>query len=355
MTVKAGAPAHFLGPLMIDVAGVSLEESERELLRDPGVGGVVLFARNYRSISQVTALIAEIHGLREPPLVVAVDHEGGRVQRFVDGFTVLPPASVLGAVYDQDPRRGIELSAAVGTVAGSELAGVGIDINFAPVVDIAGANASVIGDRAFHSASSTVAILAARQLAEMRKWGICGVVKHFPGHGGVDGDTHLEGVTDGRDFAAVRDSDLAVYETLIAKGLGGVMTAHVAYSQIAPEPATFSPRWLMKELRARLRFRGLVFSDDLVMTAARTLGGLSARVDAALAAGCDVVLACNAPAEVEALLRAGAINPRWYDSGLRRLAGHGVRAARARALAQASTLTAARRVIARYAEPAGRA
>ena len=355
MAVRTRRAAYPLGRLMIDVSGLSLEPQEREILGHPAVGGVVLFARNYHSSAQVTALITSIHALREPPLVIAVDHEGGRVQRFVDGFTVLPPAGIVGAVYDENSRSGIELSAAVGTVMGSELAGVGIDVDFAPVVDIAGPNASIIGDRALHSNPSTVAILAGRQLAQMRAWGIHGVAKHYPGHGGADGDTHLEGVTDGREYAAVRDRDLVVYEALIAEGLEGVMTAHVTFAQVAPEPATFSHRWLTQELRTGLRFEGLVFSDDLVMTAAQRWGELDARIDAALAAGCDVVLACNAPGEVARLLGKKTRLRRWFDSGLERLSGQGLSAARAQARAGASTLVAARAVIARHVESADQA
>ncbi len=284
-----------LGPVMVDVAGLELAPEEREMLAHPLVGGVILFARNYAAPEQLRALTAAIHALRAPPLLVAVDHEGGRVQRFIAGFTRLPPMRALGGVHDRDPALARNLAGALGIVLAAELAEHGVDFSFAPVLDIDFGSSSVIGDRAFHSEPAVVTALAGAFVAGMRRVGMSAVGKHFPGHGFVRADSHQEVPVDERERAVIAAHDLAPYAALIGHGLGGVMPAHVIYPRVDARPAGFSPVWLRDILRGELRFRGMIFSDDLSMAGAAVAGGMVERAAAALAAGCDMVLVCNAP------------------------------------------------------------
>lgn len=284
-----------LGPVMVDLAGLELSASDETLLSHPGVGGVVLFARNYASRTQVTDLVSAIHAVRvddRGPLVVAVDQEGGRVQRFVAEFTAIPAQRSVGALFDATPEAALAAADAMGTVLGCELASVGIDVNFAPVVDLDAGNEKIIGTRAFHRQPEAVARLAGALLSGMKAQGVHGVAKHFPGHGATDGDTHVEVVTDPRALDAIDATDLVVYRALAAAGLRGVMTAHVVYPQVDPLPASFSKRWLSDILRQTVGFEGVVMSDDLSMDAARG-AGFADQLRAALDAGCDVVLSCN--------------------------------------------------------------
>jgi beta-N-acetylhexosaminidase len=283
-----------LGPVMLDVAGLELAPDERELLAHPLVGGVILFARNYASPDQLRRLTAGIRSVRSPALLIAVDQEGGRVQRFLDGFTRLPPMRALGRVYDRDPALAENLAGAVGVVLAAELAAHGVDFSFAPVLDIDFGSSSVIGDRAFHAEAAAVARLAGALAAGMRRVGMGAVGKHFPGHGYVRADSHHEVPVDDRDLATIEANDLAPYRTLIGAGLAGVMPAHVIFPRIDPQPAGFSRVWLREILRRRLGFDGLVFSDDLSMEGASVAGGIVERARAALEAGCDMVLVCNA-------------------------------------------------------------
>jgi beta-N-acetylhexosaminidase len=283
-----------LGPVMVDVAGLELAPEEREMLAHPLVGGVILFARNYRSPAQLDALAASIHALRDPPLLIAVDHEGGRVQRFIEGFTRLPPMRALGRIYDREPALAANLASAVGVVLAGELRAHGVDLSFTPVLDIDFGASSVIGDRAFHATAAGVAALAGGLVAGMARMGMGAVGKHFPGHGFVRADSHHEVPVDERDLAAIEATDLAPYRALVGRGLSGVMPAHVIYPQIDARPAGFSPVWLKDILRGRLGFDGVVFSDDLSMEGARVAGGIVERGHAALSAGCDMVLVCNA-------------------------------------------------------------
>jgi beta-N-acetylhexosaminidase len=291
-----------LGPVMVDVVGLELASGERELLAHPLVGGVILFARNYASPKQLRALTSAIRGLRSPALLIAVDHEGGRVQRFADGFTRLPPMRALGRIYDDNPALAENLAGAVGVVLASELAAHGVDFNFAPVLDIDFGSSSVIGDRAFHSEAAAVTRLAGALAGGMRRVGMGAVGKHFPGHGYVRADSHHEVPVDDRDLAAIEANDLAPYRALIAAGLAGVMPAHVIYPRVDSRPAGFSPVWLQQILRGRLGFDGIVFSDDLSMEGASVAGGIIERGRAALDAGCDIVLVCNAREAAERLL-----------------------------------------------------
>jgi beta-N-acetylhexosaminidase len=302
-----------LGPVMVDVAGLELAPDERELLGHPLVGGVILFARNYASPAQLRGLTAAIHGVRSPKLLIAVDHEGGRVQRFVDGFTRLPPMRALGRIYDRDPALAENLAGAVGVVLASELAAHGVDFSFAPVLDIDFGSSSVIGDRAFHAEPAAVARLALALAGGLRRVGMGAVGKHFPGHGYVRADSHHEVPVDDRDLAAIEANDLAPYRTLIVAGLAGVMPAHVIYPRVDPNPAGFSRFWLQDVLRRRLGFDGIVFSDDLSMEGASVAGGIVERGRAALDAGCDMVLVCNAR---EAALRLlDGLGPARLDAG----------------------------------------
>ena len=287
------APAG-LGPLMMDLAGPELDPEDREVAAHPAIGGVVLFARNFVEPGRLAALAAELHRLRSPPLVLAVDHEGGRVQRFRDGFTELPAARRIGACYDRDPALGRALAEASGLVAAFELRRAGLDLDFAPVLDLDAGNEETIGERAFHPEPEAVAALARCWLRGAGRAGFQGVGKHFPGHGTARGDTHLDAVADGRPLAALRSADLAPFAALSSR-LGGVMTGHVRFPAVDPKAeATFSETWLRGVLRRDLGFAGIVFSDDLSMGAARgALGSPEARVAAALAAGCDVALLLN--------------------------------------------------------------
>lgn len=291
-----------LGPVMLDVAGLALAAEEREMLAHPLVGGVILFARNYQSPAQLEALTAAIHAVRNPPLLIAVDHEGGRVQRFVAGFTRLPPMRALGRLYDREPTLAANLAGAIGVVLAAELRERGVDFSFAPVLDIDFGSSSVIGDRAFHATAAGVAALAGGLVAGLARMGMGAVGKHFPGHGYVRADSHHEVPIDERPLAAIEKDDLAPYRALIGKGLAGVMPAHVIYPAVDKRPAGFSPVWLKDILRGRMGFDGIVFSDDLSMEGASVAGGIVDRGRAALSAGCDMVLVCNAREAAQHLL-----------------------------------------------------
>jgi beta-N-acetylhexosaminidase len=299
--VKGKAIRLRLGPVMLDVRGTALTAEERERLRHPQAGGVILFARNFESPAQVARLIRSIKGLRVPSLLVAVDQEGGRVQRFRAGFTRLPPAAAYGSLYDRDAATGLAAAEAGGLVMAAELRRVGVDVSFAPVLDVAQVASKVIGDRAFHRTAAVVADLAAAFGRGMRRGGLKPVGKHFPGHGGVRGDSHLSLPRDHRLYRAVSRCDLLPYRRLLP-GLGGVMSAHVLFDTVAPELPTYSPFWLRRVLRKRLGFDGLVFSDDLSMAGAAPAGGAAQRAQLALAAGCDMVLVCNDVSAADAIL-----------------------------------------------------
>ncbi len=294
---RGAAPLHLpLGPVMLDVAGTELSDEERERLCDPLVGGVILFARNFESSEQLHALTRSIKALREPSLVIAVDHEGGRVQRFRrDGFTRLPAMGTLGRLWQDDHMAALEAARHVGLVMAAELLAHGVDVSFAPVLDLDYATSTVIGDRAFHRDPQVVSSLAAALATGMAEAGMGCVGKHFPGHGFVQADSHVAIPVDERDFDTVWAHDIAPYRSRIGRRLSGVMPAHVRFSNIDPQPAGFSTFWLQDVLRGRLGFAGAIFSDDLSMEGATVAGDILARARAAFGAGCDMVLVCNRP------------------------------------------------------------
>ena len=282
-----------LGSLMLGVSGLVLTAQEREMLRHPQVGGVILFTRNYAGPDQVAALVADIHALREPHLLVAVDHEGGRVQRFRQGFTRLPPMRELGVLYERDIKHAKHLADTIGWLMAVELRAVGVDFSFTPVLDLDYGVSGVIGDRAFHRNPEIVADIAHSFMIGMERAGMAATGKHFPGHGAVAPDSHVSIALDDRSYNDIYLEDVVPFERMVHFGLAGIMPAHVIYPQVAPEPAGFSPFWMQEVLRKRLGFQGVIFSDDLEMEGASVAGSIVDRAHAALDAGCDMVLSCN--------------------------------------------------------------
>lgn len=307
-----------LGPLILDVAGTELTAEDRLRLAHPLAGGVILFSRNYSAPNQLLRLTGEIHALRSPPLVIGVDHEGGRVQRFREGFTAIPPMRELGRAWDANAQRARHLAVEAGFVLAVELRAHGVDLTFAPVLDVDHGSSSVIGDRALHSDPRAVTELGRALLQGFMHAGMNGVGKHFPGHGYVRADSHLEVPVDGRAFEEIEARDLVPFRRLIDAGIGGIMPAHVIYSSVDERPAGFSQVWLKQVLRGQLGFGGVVFSDDLSMEGASTAGGVIARAEAALAAGCDMILVCNDPAATDELI--GGLNYPMPAVSLARLA-----------------------------------
>lgn len=290
------------GPLMLDVAGLELTAEEKERLAHPLVGGVILFTRNYASLAQLQALTAAIRALRDPQLLIAVDHEGGRVQRFRDGFTSVAPMRTFGEQWDHDVADAAIAVRRIGATIAAELGAKGIDFSFAPVVDLDYGTSSVIGNRAFHRNPNAVAHLATALRDGLRSGGMAAVVKHFPGHGFVNADSHNELPVDARPLAALEKDDLIPFAALARLGVEGVMPAHIVYPAVDAQPAGYSRVWLQDILRGRLGFDGLIFSDDLSMAAAKSVGDVVSRAEAAHEAGCDMVLICNDPAAATELL-----------------------------------------------------
>jgi beta-N-acetylhexosaminidase len=291
-----------LGPVMLDIEGTELNENDIRRLQHPLVGGVILFTRNYQSPEQLKALTAAIHQVRQPPLLIAVDHEGGRVQRFREGFTRIPPMRELGKVWDHNPRKARQLAEEAGWILAAELRAHGVDFSFTPVLDIDYGNSGVIGDRAFHRNTQAIAELANSLMHGLRKGGMAAVGKHFPGHGFVAADSHVAIPVDEREFDRIAEEDLQPFRRMIDDGLAAIMPAHVIYPQVDDKPAGFSERWLQKVLRQRLGFNGVLFSDDLSMEGAVVAGDVTQRALAALNAGCDMVLLCNRPDLADELL-----------------------------------------------------
>ena len=291
-----------LGPVMLDVVGTALTAGDEARLRNPLVGGVILFSRNFVSKSQLMQLTASIHAVRIPPLLIAVDHEGGRVQRFREGFTRIPPMRELGKIWDEHPKRAKHLVQQAGYVLAAELRACGVDFSFTPVLDVDYGSSGVIGDRAFHSEPQAIAELAHSLLLGLRQGGMHTVGKHFPGHGFVRADSHLEIPVDERSYTDIELCDLIPFRQMVNFGLTAVMPAHVIYPKVDSQPAGFSKKWLKDILRGELGFDGCIFSDDLSMEGATVAGGIVQRAEAALQAGCDMVLVCNRPDLADELL-----------------------------------------------------
>ena len=288
------------GPLMIDIAGLELTDLDRERLRHPLVGGLIVFARNYASPEQLSSLCEAVHELRSPSLVIAIDHEGGRVQRCRDGFTRLPPMRKLGELWESAPDAAIEAAQSLGYVLAAELRQCGVDLSFTPVLDLDWGRSGVIGNRAFHGDPVVVVKLAGALIDGLRRAGMAACGKHFPGHGWVEADSHVAIPVDERTLAEL-NPDIEPYRQL---ALAAVMPAHVIYPAVDSRSAGFSPVWIGK-LRDELGFDGVIFSDDLSMQGAAVAGDVVARVSAAWDAGCDMLLVCNSPDDV------GEVLQRW--------------------------------------------
>ncbi len=288
---------------MLDVVGTELTADDERRLTHPSVGGVILFARNYRDPAQLKSLTDGLRALREPRLLIAVDHEGGRVQRFRSGFCTIPPMRRLGELWDRDPTRARRSAFNVGSVIALELAAYGVDFSFTPVLDLDYGRSGVIGDRAFHSDPVVVGELAGALIDGLHANGMIAVGKHFPGHGFCAADSHLAVPADDRDLAQIETSDLVPFAILAREKLDAIMPAHVIYSRVDSRTAGFSKRWLQEILRRKYQFEGVIFSDDLSMEGASVAGGVVERAHAAFHAGCDMALLCNRPAAADTLLR----------------------------------------------------
>jgi len=291
-----------LGPIMLDVVGTELSADDIKRLKNPLVGGVILFARNFENCAQLRSLTASIHGVRQPPLLISVDHEGGRVQRFREGFTKIPPMREFGKIWDTNPKKARELASEAGWILAAELRAHGVDFSFTPVLDMDYGDSLVIGDRAFHKDAQVINELAFILMQGLKKGGMAAVGKHFPGHGFVVADSHVSIPIDERDFDQIAQNDMQPFRQMIDEGLAAIMPAHVIYPKVDDKPAGFSTKWLQKVLRERLGFNGVIFSDDLSMEGATVGGDVTSRSLAALNAGCDMILLCNRPDLADELL-----------------------------------------------------
>nr|VFJ44074.1 MAG: beta-N-acetylhexosaminidase [Candidatus Kentron sp. DK] len=313
-----------LGPIMFDLEGPKLLPEERDLLSHPLAGGIILFSRNYQNPEQLSALVRDIHGVREPQPLVAVDQEGGSVQRFRESFTALPAAMRFGEIFDRDPARARALAEQCGWLMAVELRAHDVDFSFAPVLDLGRGRSKVIGSRAFHRDPNVVSRLGAAFMRGMKEAGMASVGKHFPGHGTVEADSHVDVPVDARTRESIFSRDLAPFERMIQSGLPAIMPAHVIYPEVDNRPAGFSPIWLQSILRRQLGFQGAIFSDDVTMAGAAWGGNSTGRAKSALAAGCDMVLVCNNRRGVEEILRGlGEYHHPASALRLARLHGHG--------------------------------
>ena len=306
-----------LGQLMISIEGIALDHQSRHRLAHPDIGGVILFSRNYENRQQLIKLIQEIHDLRHPSLLVAVDQEGGVVQRFKNEFTVLPNMATVGEAFEHNVDSGLQLALDIGRVLGYELRAVGVDFSFTPVVDLESPNIA-IGRRSFHHSPEVVSALSRALASGLSEMGMQAVVKHFPGHSGVVDDPHFDLPSDGRQLEEVRLRDMAVYQDMESQGINAVMTCHVVFPNIDKLPATFSSLFIHKELRHRLRFNGLIVSDDIMMGALSQFGDPVERVIAARRAGCDLVLLCNSDHAADEVLSRSRL-PQLSEESLERL------------------------------------
>ncbi len=291
-----------IGPIMIDLEGTWPSIDEEKLIKHPNTGGVILFTRNYESIDQITALIETIRQIRGSDILIGIDQEGGRVQRFRDEFTTLPPANCYALSYPNDLEKALHSAESAGWLMASELLSVGIDFSFAPVLDIDSGISKVIGDRSFSKKPEIVTQLASLFRRGMKKAGMGAIGKHFPGHGGVSLDSHFALPEDTRSFEELMQKDLIPFCGLIEFEIEGIMLAHIIYSQIDPNSVCFSKVWIQEILRKRLGYDGAVFSDDLSMEGAACAGSHIERANKAVAAGCDMVLVCNQPSAARDVL-----------------------------------------------------
>ncbi len=309
------------GAVMADVVAYELSADDIARLQDPAVGGVILFRRNFQNVAQLKKLCRDIKALRTPELIIAVDHEGGRVQRFIDGFTRLPAMNVLGEMWDNiSPEAAQAAAEQIGWVLATELAACGVDLSFTPVLDLNWDNqCAVIGNRSFHKHPDVVAALALALQRGLNRGGMKSCGKHFPGHGFVNGDSHYVLPQDDRSFAELSQSDIAPFAALAKQGMAAVMPAHVVYPQVDSQPAGFSSYWLKTVLREQLGFDGVIFSDDLTMEGACGAGGIRERAQLSFDAGCDIVLVCNRPDLVDELRQDfrqpenGQLAARWQN------------------------------------------
>ena len=307
-----------IGALMLDIAGTELTQEDIELLSAPQVGGVILFARNIQSPAQVRDLTDHMRQVR-PDILIAVDQEGGRVQRLKQGFTLLPAMGRFGELYQSEPERALDLAEECGWLMATEVLAVGIDFSFAPVLDLNGVS-DVIGDRAFAARPVDIIALADAFLRGMHRAGMATTGKHFPGHGSVKADSHVAAAIDSRSFTEIQQQDMQTFLQL-QNQLDALMPAHVIYDQVDPNPAGFSEFWLQQVLRKDLGYDGVLFSDDLSMQAACVAGDADARLRAALAAGCDMGLVCNNRAAQQLALNAITDFPLPNQTRLERMRG----------------------------------
>jgi beta-N-acetylhexosaminidase len=287
---------------MLDLPGIELDGEDKDILRHPMVGGLIFFGRNYECHQQITDLVRCIREVR-PDILICVDHEGGRVQRFREEFTRLPALQKLGQLYERNPNQAADASTEMAWLMAAELRDVGIDFSFAPVLDINYERCDVIGDRSFHQETKIITELAKAYVEGLHQAGMASVGKHFPGHGYVNEDSHLDLPVDDRSLDDIWHHDVSPFDQLNQSGLlDAVMPAHVIYEQVDSSPAGFSSIWIKELLRERMSFDGVVFSDDLNMAAAHVAGSFTDRADAAMKAGCDMILACNnRPGAIEIL------------------------------------------------------
>lgn len=288
------------GVLLINLEGTVLTDEERVILENPTVAGVLFFARNFLSPEQLTAFTADIRSVRDD-LLICVDHEGGVVQRFKQGFTVLPPAARYGELYQQTPEEALTLVREAGWLMASELLACGVDLSLAPVVDLDLGKTDIVGNRAFGSRPDQVIALAEAWIDGVHEVGMSAVLKHFPGHGSVDGDSHKVLPVDSRSLAEIEQRDLVPFSHLIRQGVEAVMPAHIVYSEVDDQPAGFSKIWQEDILRRQLGFGGLIMSDCLTMEGAASAGGYVNRIEQALEAGCDLLILSNRKGVLEIL------------------------------------------------------
>ena len=307
--------------LVIGIAGTQLAANERDWLQHPACAGVILFTRNFASKTQAAELSQAIREAAPRPQLICVDQEGGRVQRFREGYAELPPLENFGRLYRQDPAAALQLAQDHAWLMASEIRATGVDLSFAPVVDLGRGNRA-IGNRAFDADPAIVAQFTQAYVRGMHSAGMAATLKHFPGHGSVLEDTHFDDAVDPRPLQVLRAQDLVPFAAGIEAGADAVMMAHVRYPAVAPDPAGYSPRWMQQILRQELRFRGVIFSDDIGMAAAESAGGVAARIDAHLDAGCDAVLVCP-PALVPDSLAAMDRRPVSNTATLASLLGRG--------------------------------